>query len=84
MVLVYIVLGILLNKFFMHKEGSDVVPQKTLWVKFPSLVKVSYLSFLLSYFTSFRKLKQIFPHFILFIVYSLSRTIWLLQIPDSQ
>eukprot|EP00112_Aurelia_sp_Birch-Aquarium-sp1_P009296 Seg2051.4 transcript_id=Seg2051.4/GoldUCD/mRNA.D3Y31 product="Cation-dependent mannose-6-phosphate receptor" protein_id=Seg2051.4/GoldUCD/D3Y31 len=39
LVLVYIVAGVLLNKFFMHKEGSDVVPQKTFWVKFPSLVK---------------------------------------------
>ena len=60
MVLVYIVVGIFLNKFFMHKEGSDVVPQKTFWVKFPSLVKVSSLSFLLSYFVSFRKQRQIF------------------------
>lgn len=41
LIVVYFVGGIVINKYAMHKEGSDVIPQKSLWFDLPSLVKVT-------------------------------------------
>ena len=43
LVLVYVFAGIAINKFALHKEGSDVIPQRTFWTDVPSLVKVCLL-----------------------------------------
>ncbi|XP_065053224.1 uncharacterized protein LOC135682311 isoform X2 [Rhopilema esculentum] len=40
LLLAYLVIGTLLNKFAFHKEGSDVIPQRIFWLKFPGLVKI--------------------------------------------
>eukprot|EP00794_Sanderia_malayensis_P003085 gene3085-3550_t len=36
---VYFVFGIILNKYAFHKEGTDVIPQKSFWADIPHLVK---------------------------------------------
>ena len=40
LVVVYVVAGVAVNKYALHKEGSDVIPQKAFWSDVPSLVKV--------------------------------------------
>jgi len=39
LVVVYIAAGVAINKYALHKEGSDVIPQKAFWSDIPSLVK---------------------------------------------
>jgi len=37
---VYVVAGVLIMKFVKKAEGIDLIPNKTIWVKIPGLVKV--------------------------------------------
>lgn len=38
--IVYIISGILFNKFYRHNTGREVVPNVTLWMALPGLIKV--------------------------------------------
>eukprot|EP01114_Cavostelium_apophysatum_P018338 TRINITY_DN565_c0_g1_i4.p1 TRINITY_DN565_c0_g1~~TRINITY_DN565_c0_g1_i4.p1 ORF type:complete len:252 (-),score=37.71 TRINITY_DN565_c0_g1_i4:78-833(-) len=35
----YLVTGVLLNKFLRHKEGKEIIPQKDFWVNFGGLIR---------------------------------------------
>ncbi len=39
--IVYLVVGIVVSKFALHKEGSEIIPNKSFWKDLPFLVKVS-------------------------------------------
>lgn len=39
----YIIVGALYNKFARNREGKDVFPHYTFWIELPVLVKVSLL-----------------------------------------
>lgn len=39
LLLVYLIAGVAINKYALHKEGSDVMPHKTLWTNLFSLSK---------------------------------------------
>ena len=39
-VVTYFVAGILIMKFYKEASGTDIVPNKQLWIKVPFLIKV--------------------------------------------
>ncbi|XP_006819098.1 uncharacterized protein LOC102807910 [Saccoglossus kowalevskii] len=43
LVVVYLIGGILFNKFIRHAEGSDVIPNKQFWAALPALIKDGFL-----------------------------------------
>eukprot|EP00112_Aurelia_sp_Birch-Aquarium-sp1_P002504 Seg1278.4 transcript_id=Seg1278.4/GoldUCD/mRNA.D3Y31 product="Cation-dependent mannose-6-phosphate receptor" protein_id=Seg1278.4/GoldUCD/D3Y31 len=38
LIFVYIIAGLVINKYALHKEGSDIIPQKSFWKDVPILV----------------------------------------------
>ena len=36
----YVVAGVILQKFYKKKQGSDIIPNKEFWVSLPGYVKV--------------------------------------------
>jgi len=42
MVVVYLIAGVLILKFVKKEEGINLIPNRTIWVKIPGLVKVKY------------------------------------------
>ena len=40
LIFVYIIAGLVINKYALHKEGSDIIPQKSFWKDAPILVLV--------------------------------------------
>ena len=40
-VAVYLIAGALIMKFHYNASGSDIIPNKKLWIQFPLLIKVA-------------------------------------------